>query len=190
MKPEFIRPIPKCIIAKIQRLDKKHCPEQKGQYRAYSYLTAVRQDLVKITVAVKNKAKKWYCKQIAVHGVRSEKCLAKDMRYNYLGGYSVGWHAEGLYKEPYGYEDGEWYPANFKYFNLWTVLVNPEYVGRFPEYRYSAYQKFMGKCMIEFLRLYEKYPQTEYLLKLGLHSLYNSKLVLKRVAADKAFCRC
>mgnify|MGYP000906031453 CR=1 FL=1 len=73
MTPNFIKPIPKYILTKIQKLDRKLWPEQKG-LRMYSYLTSIRKELVKITVAIRNLYKKWYCKQVAAHGVRSNKC--------------------------------------------------------------------------------------------------------------------
>ena len=190
MNPDLTKPIPKYILAKIQRLDKKRCPEQKGAARMYSYLTKINGELVKITAAVRNHSRKWYCKQVAAHGVKSEKCYSKDMEYLYFGmGFRIGWHAEGLYKYRKWYEDGKWYEADCKYYNPDTATVNPEYVGKFPEYRYSAYQYFKGRCIIRYLKLYEQYPQTEYLLKLGLHKLHDSVTVLKRVAKDKKFCR-
>jgi len=189
MDEKFIKPIPKYIRAIIYKKDVKLYPQQKG-LRMYSYLTTVRHELVKITVAVKNRYKKWYIKQVAAHGVKSDKCLVKDMEYKYFGmGYRIGWYAEGLQKLPKWFEDGKWHKADCKYYNAYTIPVNPNYIAKFPQYRYSAYQHFMGRCVIEYLKLYEKYPQTEYLLKLGLHGLYDSVTVLKRIAKDKKFCR-
>jgi hypothetical protein len=189
-KPEFIRPVPKYILTKIRRLDMHLCPEQKGPSRMYSYLTKIQKELVKITVAVKNRKKKRYCKQVAAHGVNSELCWVRDMEYLYFSfGYRVGWHAEGLTKYKAWYEDGNWHSANGKYYNAYSTTVNPEYAGRFPEYRYSAYEYFKGNCIIEYLRLYKRYPQTEYLLKLGLFKLHNSVTVLRRIDKDKAFCK-
>jgi len=190
MNPECIKPIPKYIVTKIQRQDRRAWPEQKGQTRFYSYLTKIQKELVKITVAVKNHKERWYCKQVAVHGVKSDKCLVRDMEYVYFGyGYRVGWYAEGLYKYKKWYEDGIWYGVDCKYFNPFTVPVNLDYVERFPEYRYSAHQYFKGRCVIEYLRLYKQYPQTEYFLKLGLHKIHDSVTVLKRIAKDKQFCK-
>jgi len=194
MKPEFFKqvlvtPIPKYIVAKIRRTDIIKCPDQKG-LRMYSYLTTVKKELVKVTVAVKNHYKKWYCKQVAVHGVKSDKCFVRDMEFVYFGyGFRVGWYAESLSNCKKWFEDGQWRDAPCKYYNPWSILVNPDFVGRLPQYRYSAYQFFQGKCIIEYLRLYEKYPQAEYLLKLGFHGLYDSVTVLKRIVKDKKFCR-
>jgi hypothetical protein len=95
MKPEFIKPIPKYLVEKIKKLDIKRCPDRKGSCRFYSYLTKIKGELVKITVAVKTPHKKWYIKQVAVHGVKSKDCLVKDMKFHIMGGYSVGWWAEG-----------------------------------------------------------------------------------------------
>jgi len=111
------------------------------------------------------------------------------MEYSYMGGYRIGWHAEGLTSYKKWFEGGGWGYADCKYFNPYATLVNPEYVSRFNEYKYSGYTYFKGRCIIQYLRLYEKYPQTEYLVKLGLNYLYNSVTVLKRIAKDKSFCK-
>jgi len=189
MRTEFNKPIPKYIAAKILKLDRKQCPKQKGPTRLYSYLTKVKGELAKVTVAVKSKAKKQYIKQVAVHGLRAKECMIRDMEYSYLGGaYRIGWYAEGI-KQKCNFEDGLWYTAKWKFYNAYTQTVNLDYIEKFPEYRYSAYKHFQGACIIKYLRLYEKYPQTEYLLKLGLHKLHDSVTVLKRIAKDKAFCK-
>ena len=88
MNAKYIKPIPKHIEKKIRTLDKKECPEQKG-LRFYAYLTTIRKELVKITVAMRNKGKKTQLmKQVAVHGVYSDNCLVRDMEYCYLGIYA------------------------------------------------------------------------------------------------------
>jgi hypothetical protein len=190
MNPEYIKPIPKYIIKKIQRLDKLRCPEQKGTVRFYSYLTKIRGELVKITVAVKTFRKEWHCKQVAIHGVKSTQCFVKDMEYIHMGtmGFRVGWYAEGLYKYPKWYENHGWCYAECKYFNPYSITVNTEYISKFTQYKYSAYEHYRGDCIISYLKLYTKYPQTEYLLKLGLHSLHDSVMVLKLIGKDRHFC--
>ena len=191
MKSENIKPIPKYILAKIQRLDNTRYPEQKGAHRMYSYLTKIKGELVKITVAVKNHKKNRYFKQVAAHGVKSDKCLVKDMEYQYYTGmgFRIGWYAEGLYKWKKWFEDGKWYEADWKYYNPAAVTVNPEFVGKFSEYRHSAYQHFKGWCIIRYLKLYEKFPQAEYLLKAGLFKIHDSVTVLKRIAKDRFFSK-
>ena len=57
MDEKFIRQIPKYIEKKIRATDKKSCPAQKG-LRFYAYLTTIKKELVKITVAVRNRNKK------------------------------------------------------------------------------------------------------------------------------------
>ena len=192
MKAENIKPVPKYIIAKIYRKDKRYYPEQQGNLRFYSYLTTIKKELVKITVAVKNHRKRWYCKQVTLLSIKSNKCFAKDIQYNCYGMgsfYRVGWHHEGLTKDVKWYEDNLWYEADVKYFNPKSFLINREYVGKFPEYKYSVYLHFQGGCIIKYLKLYEKYPQVEYLMKLGLWKFYNSVTILKRIAKDKKFCK-
>ena len=92
MKIEKIKPIPKYIEKLIYKRDVSDCPKQDGTLSYYCYLTKNDGELVKVTVAVKNRYKKWYCKQVAIHGVHSEQCFLRDMVFYYLGGYRVGWH--------------------------------------------------------------------------------------------------
>ncbi|NCA67970.1 MAG: hypothetical protein EOM87_07905, partial [Clostridia bacterium] len=190
MKTEYIKPIPKYILGEIRRVDQRSNTVGNG-LRFYSYLTKCRKELVKITVAVRNDRKgNAYYKQVAVHGIHSEKCFVKDMEYQYFGfGYRVGWHAEGLHKQKSFYEDGNWYDAEIKYYNPYSITVNSNYLDKFPEYRYSAYSLYHGECILDYLRLYEKYPQLEYVLKLGLTSLSRSVMILKFIGKDKNFIK-
>ena len=143
---EHIKPIPKYMEKKIRALDRKKCPEQKG-LRFYSYLTKLDSELVKITVAMRNKTKKQVLiKQVAIHGVDSDKCFVKDMEYNYLGiyAYRVGWYDEGVYYQmgrPF-YNDGKWYECDFKYYNPYATVMDPEYALKQTKYRYSAIDIF------------------------------------------------
>ena len=187
MTYEKIKPIPKYILKKIERMDKQKYEKQDGMTRFYSYLTKNDGELVKVTVAVKCRYKKWYCKQVAVHGLRSDKCFVKDMIYTLMGGHFVGWHAEGLTKHPKWYEDPEWGWGWDKYFDPYAPLVNREYLNKYPEYKYSAFELYPYSDIIKFLRQYEKYPEVEMLVKLGLHSYVYRKTILDKVRADKSF---
>lgn len=183
MKIEKIKPIPKDIIAKIKKRETK----VDGHTRYYSYLTTNDKELVKVTVAVKHNKNKLYYKQCAVHGLRSEKCFVKDMEYTYIGGYQVGWYDVGIGKEPKWYEDGKWYEAERKYFDVFSALLNIDYLAKYPEYKYSAYDLYKGDNILEYLRLYEEYPQTEYLVKFGLSYYAKQKQLLKKIGKDKRF---
>ena len=189
MKIEKIKPIPKYIEKKIKQLDKRKCPEQSGFTRYYAYFTKNDGELVKVTVAVKNKYKKWYCKQVAVHGVHSKVCFIKDIVLFYMGTYVTGWYSEGLTKYPKWYEDCSWGECDDKYFHMWIPIVNKEYISKFPEYKYSAYESYPYRNLLKYLRLYEQYPQTEYLVKMGLQGYAMSIQLLKQCKKDKAFCK-
>ena len=188
MKIEKIKPIPKYIEKKIKAIDRTY--PVRGRTRFYAYLTKNDGELVKITVAVKDKKNKWCCKQVAVHGVHSDKCYVKDMYYTYIGGYSVGWHAEGLtsYKPWYEYNEWGWTVDNL--YDPYAPIINREYIlEHFPEYKFSAIDGYTGVDVFKYLRLYEQYPQIEYLTKLGLHNLAMSKQILKLCGQDKRFCK-
>ena len=188
MKIEKIKPIPKYIREKIHQYDKKFYNGTYARNHFYSYLTKNDGELVKVTVAVKEKRNKWYCKQVAVHGVHSDKCFVKDMYYTYIGGYSVGWHAEGLTNQRCWYEYGEWGWTTDDMFDPYAPIVNREYIlEKFPEYKYSAIDKYTGIDVFKYLRLYEQYPQIEYLTKLGLHNIAMSTQILRLCGKDKNF---
>ena len=166
MKIEKIKPIPKYILNLIKKADKQDRLNQNSQKRFYAYLTTNDKELVKVTVAVKNKGKNWYCKQVAIHGVNSKDCFIKDIEYTWIAGYSVGWYEQGLQKQPNYYEYGNWGYADDKYFDPFAPIVNREYALKFEKYKYSLANEYTYQDYIKYLRIYEQYPQAEYLMKL------------------------
>ena len=190
MKDTYIRPIPKYILNKIRKRDNENYPNPDGHVRCYAYLTTWKNELVKVTVAVKHRYKKWYCKQVAVHGLNSEKCFVKDMEYCYCAsmGFRFGWHEEGLQKYKNWYERG-WCWADDKYYDPYAELINPYFIDSLPEFKYSAYKLYEGCNIFKYLRLYRQYPQLELLMKLGFTRIAMSTTILKRCGNDKAFCK-
>ena len=168
---------------------------QDGYTRLYAYLAKWHNELVKVTVAVRCKYKKyWYCKQVAVHGIDSDICYVREMSFNYITGYCVMWHEiDGFYKKYNSPEDWEryyeWFEAEDKYYDPQAYLINKEFIDKFSEFQYSGYQFFQGSDIIKFLRYYREYPQVEYLMKLGLEQYVFSKTILRKVANDKHFCK-
>ena len=185
-----IRPIPKYILNQIRKRDNKNYPSPDGHVRCYAYLTTWKKELMKVTVAVKNRGKKWYCKQVAVHGLNSTICFVKDMEYCYLAsmGFRFGWYEEGLQKYENWYERG-WCWADDKYYDPYATLINPEFIDRLPEFKYSAYKLYQGCDIFKYLRLYRQYPQLEMLMKLGFTNIAMNTTILKRCGTDKAFCK-
>lgn len=190
MKEEKIRPIPKYILERIRKADKNHHNAGTGIVRFYAYLTKNAGELVKVTVAVKNsRRKEWFCKQVVVHGVHSDKCFVKDIMFYYLSGYVIGWYDEGIQKHPKWFETDDWGWELDHLYDPYAPVVNPEYLSKFPEYKYSAVELYDGVDYFKYLRQYEKYPQLEYLMKAGLQSLKYSKQILEKIKTDKRFCK-
>lgn len=189
MKTEKIKPIPKYIIKRIQKADKAPIVQRDGSVRFYSYLTKNDGELVKVTVAVKNYRKKWYCKQVAVHGIHSKTCFVKDMAFYYIHGNVVGWYEQGLQRYPKWYEYAEWGCGEEKYFDPFAPVVNREYLNKFPEYKYSAVELYQNENVLKYLRYYEEFPQIEYLMKAGLSIFAFSKQILRKIGKDKRFCK-
>lgn len=175
-----IKPIPNYIAKKIKQMS------MKGFSNFYSYLTKIKGELVRITVACKEYDKQWICKQVAVHGVHSKKCLVKDIEYSLIG-YSTGWYSEGISKSRKNYEDNKWYEAEDKYYNPFAPIVNKKYALKFDEFKYSVADKYKYDDFFKYLRIYEKYPQAEYLMKMGLQHLATKKILLRKIGKDKEF---
>ena len=183
-----IRPIPKRILALIKKADAKQCYYTPGTTRYYAYFAVWKKELVYVTVAVKEHRRVWYCKQVAVHTLQSKRCFLRDIILYYIGGYQVGWFDLGLYKYPKYYEDGEWGEFHrWDLFQVPAVIVDKQAIGKFPAYQYSAYKEYQRCDILRYLAKYERYPQAEYLVKMGLSEHTKSTQILRLVGKDKAF---
>lgn len=189
MKIEKIKPIPKYMIERIRKAEETNPWRNSGHTRFYSYLTKNDGELVKITVACKNKldSPRWRCKQVIVHGIHSKDCFLKDIVFHFMGNYSVGWFEQGLQQMRKWYESEDWGLQDDKYFNIYCPVLNIEYILKLPEYRYSAIDRYRYCDTFKYLRLYEKYPQAEMLVKFGLSEYATSVQILRKVGKDKAF---
>lgn len=189
MIKDTFKDIPKYILEKIKKKDLIDNPEQNGKTRFYSYLTKFKKQLIRVTVAVRNYRKKWLCKQVVLHGIHSDKCYLKDIVFYKCSGYQVGWYQEGISKYQRLYNDGTWGWNDDKYFNIFCPIINKEFINKFPEYKYSAIELYEGNDILNYLRLYEKYPHVEYLTKAGMQCLATSKIILNKCSKDKQFCK-
>ena len=188
MKIEKIKPIPKYIQKKIKLYDDKLKTKPLGKTRFYAYFTKNDGELVKVTVAVREYKKQWYCKPVVIHGVHSDRCFGKDIKFTYIAGYSVGWYEQGMQNFPRWYESTEWGWSADNSFDPYAPIVNRDYIlQHFPEYKYSAVDRYTGMQVFKYLRLYGKFPQIEYLTKLGLHNIAMSTQILRLCGKDKKF---
>ena len=189
MTTEDIKPIPKYIEKLIEQQDKQDFKTPCSSKRFYAYISRYKKEIIKITVAVRHYKGKRYYKQVAVHGLNARKCFVRDMNYYYISGYVVGWYAEGIQKYKKQYEDGKWYLEDDKYFDPYAPIVNPEYILKFPEFKYSAADKYEYVDLFRYLRLYQQYPQAELLVKFGLSNIATYKTILSLLSKSKAFRR-
>ena len=187
MKMEKIKPVPKYIVERIKAIDKLRFAKPTKLVRYYSYLTKNDGELVKVTVAVRNNRNDWHYKQVAVHGIDSKICFVKDMVRYFMGTLAVGWYEQGLSQKPKWFEDPEWGWHDDKMFDPYSTCVNKEYVKKFKDLRYSALEQYEYGDVIPYLRMHRQYPQTEYLVKLGLSNLSQSVQLLRLLGNDKKF---
>jgi len=182
-----IKPIPKHMLKAIKKRDKQRYTSPCSNSRFYSYLAIWKKELVKVTVAVKHKYNNWYCKQVAVHSLNSKISYVKDLCFYRIAGYVVGWHDLGLYTHQKDFEDGNWYENDTSLFDPFAPVVNLNFLDRFNEYKYCPYLLYTGTDILRFLRLYEEYPQMEYLMKSGFSCYATSITILRQMKKDKSF---
>ena len=178
------------MVEVIKKTDKEKYLAQDGHTRYYAYLTKNDGELVKVTVAVKNRYKKWYCKPVVVHGVHSKRCFGQDIWFYTIAGYVTKWDRDDFNQTQKLMNHNDWGWAEDKMFDPYAIVVNKEYIiDKFPEYRYSAVDKYPYDDVIKYLRYYEQYPQVEYLTKFGLDEFVFSKMILKLLKKDKSFAK-
>ena len=182
-----IRKIPKDILQKIKETDNNLIEKPDGHTRFYKYFTLYNNELAEVVVAVRNYYKKWFCKQVVVHGIHNNKVYLRDIAQT-MGFYTVGWYREKISKYRH-WNDYDWDWNDDKYFNIQAPIVNRQFLETLPEYKYSAINKYEYPDILKYLRFYEQYPHTELLVKAGLSFLATSKMILKKCLKDKKFCK-
>ena len=181
-----LKPIPNYIVDKIRKLDIENRLLGNNNTTYYSYMTKFKGDLTQVVVACKTKDKQWLCKQIVVRSVHSDICYVRDIEYS-LFGYTTGWYYQGITNNKRRYDDKQWYDAQDKYYNVYSPIINKRYILKQPQYKYSAVDKYPYLDIIKYLRIYEQYPQAEYLLKMDLPQFATNKTILKQISKDRNF---
>ena len=187
IKIKNIRKIPQFMLNLIKKKDLKDCPEQNGNTRFYKYFTKYRHELCEVVVAVRNYHKKWFCKQVVVHGIHTSRVYLQDIGLS-MGFYKVGWYRENISKYPHWY-DYDWGYNDAKYFRINAPIINKEYISKLEKYKYSAADEYSYTDILNYLKFYEKYPKCELLVKAGLSKLATSIQILRLCEKDKNFCK-
>ncbi len=183
-----IKPISKMMLNRIKMLDEKLNPKLSGNTRFYTYFTKFKNELCSVTVAVRNYYKKWFCKQVVVHGIHTDRVYLQDIGIT-MGFFRDGWFREGISKWS-TWVDYDWGWNDDKYFQMQTAtIVNKEYISKLKDYKYSAIDLYKCIDIFKYLRLYEQYPKAELLVKYGLSYLSTSKQILRLCDKDKNFCK-
>lgn len=182
-----IRKIPKAMLERIKAKDDELIEKPNGNARFYKYYTLYGKELAEVIVAVRNHYKKWYCKQVVVHGIHNKDVYLRDICQT-MGFRKVGWFRDGITKYPKWY-DYNWGYNDDKYFYINAPIINKEFILTLPQYKYSALNLYEYNDIFKYLRLYEQYPQTELLVKSGLSQFATSKQILRQCEKDKQFCK-
>lgn len=173
-----IKAIPRDVKAKIKAIDQEHWNYGTNRRRWYAYLDTNNGELVKVTCAVRGGEKSWQIMQTSIHGVATkDKCFVNNMKFTYVGGYNPIWSDETY-----------WWEAEANFFDVAVhFIVNQDKILDFPQYKYCGYDQAITSDVIGYLRMYEEYPEIEYLVKQGLSMYWNSKATLSILRKDKKF---
>lgn len=176
------------MLKQIKAMDEFYENKPSGNTRFYKYYTTFNKELAEVVVAVRNHYKKWYCKQVVIHGIHNKEVLLQDIG-QVMGFRKVSWFREKITKYPKWY-DYDWGYNEDKYFYFNNApTINKNFILTLPEYKYSVINKYEYYDVFKYLRLYEQYPQIEYLVKMKLSYLATSKMILNKLSKDKNFQR-
>ena len=175
------------MLERIKATDEKLVEKPNGNTRFYRYYTLYGKELAEVVVAVRNHYKKWYCKQVVVHGIHNKDVYLQDICQT-MGFRKVGWFRDGITKYPKWY-DYDWGSNDEKYFYINAPIINKEFILTLPQYKYSSINSYCYNNIFKYLRLYEQYPQMEYLVKMKLSYLATSKMILNKLSKYKNFQR-
>lgn len=178
----MIKQIPNQIKKKI--INKYKIDAYKKITKYYSYLTNFKKDIAKITVAIKEYKNKYLIKQVAIHTLKGQ-CYSRDLTFTYIAGYTTDWTDEINSTEKNVYLNKEWYKCDYKYFNPQSEIVNINFLDKYPEYKYSCYKEYNGNNILNFLNLYNTYPEIEILMKLDLKKYSENITLLKKLQKIK-----
>ena len=188
LKEKNFKPIPKRIEKIIRDIDSQERLANNNRY--YCYLDKYKGELVKVTVAAKkNKKKELLLKQVAIHGLDSERCFVNDMEYSYMGGYVVDWFAEKISTRQHSWGDHKWYDAPDYTYDPYAKIVNMDFISKFDDLKYSGFNNCPYDLLFKYLRLYRQYPKIEYLMKANLPYYAISKQIRDKCEKDKKFVR-
>ena len=193
--------IPRDVYKKIMERDKYNRWYYK--HRVYPFFSKQGKSLSLEVVMVKTimpKRKKdkphLWMKKVAVFIIGKDKCYFRDIRlmeyyYAYYR-YKYYFYRSDMPKSnrfviKNHYSDPEWQEGDIEYFRLYnkTRFINPEYLQKWPEYKYCAYDETTDA--FDYLNAYRKNPKIELLAKLLNCRYAKAPCINKKAEKDKNF---
>ncbi len=193
--------IPRDVYKKIMERDKYN--RWYYIHRVYPFFSKQGKSLSLEVVMVKTimpKRKKdkphLWMKKVAVFIIGKDKCYFRDIRlmeyyYAYYR-YKYYFYRSDMPKSnrfviKNHYSDPEWQEGDIEYFRLYnkTRFINPEYLQKWPEYKYCAYDETTDA--FDYLTAYRKNPKIELLAKLLNCQYAKAPCINKKAERDKNF---
>ena len=193
--------IPRDVYKKIMERDKYN--RWYYIHRVYPFFSKQGKSLSLEVVMVKtimpkrkkNKPHLWM-KKVAVFIIGKDKCYFRDVRLMeyYYAYYRYKYHfyrsdmpKSNRFVIKNHYSDPEWQEGDIEYFRLYnkTRFINPEYLQKWPEYKYCAYDETTDA--FDYLTAYRKNPKIELLAKLLNCQYAKAPCINKKAERDKNF---
>ena len=193
--------IPRDVYKKIMERDKYN--RWYYIHRVYPFFSKQGKNLSLEVVMVKTimpKRKKdkphLWMKKVAVFIIGKDKCYFRDIdlmvhcyafyRYKYHF-YRSDMPKSNRFVIKNHYSDPEWQEGDIEYFRLYnkTRFINPEYLQKWPEYKYCAYDETTDA--FDYLTAYRKNPKIELLAKLLNCQYAKAPCINKKAERDKNF---
>ena len=193
--------IPRDVYRKIMERDRFN--RFHYMHRIYPFFSRQGKNLSLEVVVVKTmpaKRKKdrnhLWMKKVAVFIIGKNKCYFRDIdlmeycyafyRYRYCFYRSDMPKSNRLVIKNH-YSDSQWHEGDIEYFRLYnkTRFINPEYLQKWPEYKYCAYDETADA--FDYLNAYRKNPKIELIAKLLNCQYAKAPCINKKAEKDKNF---
>lgn len=164
-----------------ESMKKRLIKNKEGRLSPFlSYFTSQNNELIKVTVALKTTKKETLISIVVIESITGITFVSGKLRFSCVGGYHVDWKDK----------DEEMYVPNISFHNLSSKIINPEFIKKLPHFKYSAAELYpYRESLFEYLKIWEEYPEAEYLVKMDLSSLAMKKTILKELRKKKSFAK-
>lgn len=164
---------------------------QPNRNRFYIFLTQRGSDVQVRTVAVKSskRTEKPQIKEVSRASAEDPWIHVLDLGFAYCSGYFVDWSREGFGTSHDWNYMGRWESEAYAPKCSWKInaqVINIELLKHTRRFRWAAWES-THTHLLDYLKVFNEYPQIEFLSKVGLGELCTKSSLIKKLKSERTF---